>query len=552
MGDFRRYRQYEPKEFLVAFADTAAGGGDYCAVQFLSKTKIDIPVVYHSHVLATEMTPRVHSELETIYDKTGVQPVISYERNNGGVFELERLASLNRLGKYRIYQQKKNVGSVDSTENAPKLGWDTNSATRPAMLSMLKEAIDSKLLKIYDKPTINEMFSFIINQTSSRWKAEAERGAHDDCFTVGHLVTTDKGQIPIEKIRPGDMVLTTNGYRPVIHTRNSYKDVITKYGLTGTPDHPIITSKGNKRFGSVKASDKIYIWNEKQSSITESSITDTLNPSADNLESITGDTTSGRGRPSRSIGKFGLTLTEKYRRVRTSTTKTRIPLTTILETLSLSLGQTIRKNIWQMNKDESCTFRLGSSKQQELLKILSGGDEKTHRKLEKFIEETDKRKLLELRDNSKSGVTIMLIKAEKSIEPTGSSRLKDSKPQTKFGENLTQTRYRLKPERALWLTYTIKPKRNLVNSVASRLLLPVNLAQSIALKTVGRKQDAKQKVYNIQVADTPEYFVNGVLVHNCIMSLAGAWQLYQSEQPIIKKRANKSYGGGMPVPWGRR
>lgn len=48
------------------------------------------------------------------------------------------------------------------------------------MLSMLKEAIDNRLITIYDKPTVNEMFSFIVSQTSSSWKAQAEQGAHDD------------------------------------------------------------------------------------------------------------------------------------------------------------------------------------------------------------------------------------------------------------------------------------------------------------------------------------------------------------------------------------
>ena len=45
---------------------------------------------------------------------------------------------------------------------------------------MLKEAIDNRLLTIWDKPLINEMFAFIISQTSSSWKAQAEQGAHDD------------------------------------------------------------------------------------------------------------------------------------------------------------------------------------------------------------------------------------------------------------------------------------------------------------------------------------------------------------------------------------
>lgn len=177
---FRRYRNYQPGEFYVVFADTAWGGLDYCAAQFLSKTQLDVPVVYHSKQLASEMTPRLHNELERIHDETHVQPVVAFERNNGGVAEIERLASLNRQGKYRIYTEKTNVGSTASTGDSTRLGFTTNSATRPTMLSMLKESIDNRLIRIYDKPTINEMFAFIISQTSSSWKAQAEKGAHDD------------------------------------------------------------------------------------------------------------------------------------------------------------------------------------------------------------------------------------------------------------------------------------------------------------------------------------------------------------------------------------
>ena len=177
---FRRYRNYQKGEFIVAFADTSWGGTDWCAIQFLSKTNLDVPVVYHSKVLATEMTPQFHLELESIYRQTGVKPVACVERNNGGVAEIERLATLNRDGMYNIYVEKSNIGTTNSTEDTVKLGWTTSSASRPTMLSMLKEAIDNKLITIYDKPTVTEMFSFIVSKTSSSWKAQAESGAHDD------------------------------------------------------------------------------------------------------------------------------------------------------------------------------------------------------------------------------------------------------------------------------------------------------------------------------------------------------------------------------------
>jgi hypothetical protein len=70
-------------------------------------------------------------------------------------------------------------GSLDNPE-AKRLGWDTNTATRPKMLADLKEAIDKKLIKLYDKRTVDEMFSFVVVQTSTAWKAQAEKGAKDD------------------------------------------------------------------------------------------------------------------------------------------------------------------------------------------------------------------------------------------------------------------------------------------------------------------------------------------------------------------------------------
>lgn len=177
---FRKYRNFEPGEFIICFADTAAGGGDYCAAHFLSKERLDIPLVYHKKVIATEMTPLLHEKLESIYDQTGVKPVVAFERNNGGFFEMDRMARLNRDQKYTIYRAKSNVGTKYNNSEGPKLGWDTNSATRPVMLQMIKDAVDGQVIKIYDRPTITEMFSFIEVQTASSWRAQAEKNAHDD------------------------------------------------------------------------------------------------------------------------------------------------------------------------------------------------------------------------------------------------------------------------------------------------------------------------------------------------------------------------------------
>ncbi len=175
---FRQYRKFEPNEKIVVAADTSSGLGDYCAVQFLSKTRIDVPLVYHSKIIATEMTNTIYPILEKIFDITHSKPVVAYERNAGGVFEMDRLASMNRVSKFTIFTMP-NMGNVTPAEPS-KLGWDTNTATRPAMLSQLKEAIDNKLLRIYDRPTIEELYSFVVVQTTATAKAQAEAGMHDD------------------------------------------------------------------------------------------------------------------------------------------------------------------------------------------------------------------------------------------------------------------------------------------------------------------------------------------------------------------------------------
>jgi len=173
---FRRFRPLQSDEFIIAFADVAAGGNDSCAVQFLSHKWLDVPLVYHAQVTGSFMTPLIHEELTRISKETGIVPVVAFERNNGGNFEMDRLARLNRYGAYRIYTMK-NIDPTGRMVDTGKLGFDTNMATRPKMLQDLKDAIEGRMLHLYHKQTVNEMFSFIISPTG---KPEAEQGAHDD------------------------------------------------------------------------------------------------------------------------------------------------------------------------------------------------------------------------------------------------------------------------------------------------------------------------------------------------------------------------------------
>ncbi len=204
---FYRFRPLQQGEFIIAFADMAAGGEDSCAVQFLSNKWLDVPLVYHAQVTGSFMTPLIHEELTKIAKETGVAPIVAFERNNGGGFEMDRLSRLNRYGDYRIYTMK-SLNPTGSLEDTGKLGFDTNMATRPKMLQDLKDAIEGRMLHLYHKQTVNEMFSFIISPSG---KPEAEKGAHDDLMMAlagaWQLYQTEK-----PKLEQGGGVVETDEY----------------------------------------------------------------------------------------------------------------------------------------------------------------------------------------------------------------------------------------------------------------------------------------------------------------------------------------------------
>lgn len=177
---FYIFRELELGEFIVVGGDCSQGGEDYGVVQFLSKTKLDVPIMYRSRGVAAQMTAALVPALNFVYDKTGVKPVIALERNNGGASEMERLSVLNREQKYTVYQMRQ-MGIVDA-DVTPKLGFDNNTATRPVILGNLKDAVDAQAIGIYDETTITEMYSFVIRNG----KPQAEQGAHDDTiFALG-------------------------------------------------------------------------------------------------------------------------------------------------------------------------------------------------------------------------------------------------------------------------------------------------------------------------------------------------------------------------------
>jgi hypothetical protein len=182
---FRQYREIRRGDRIVAGYDMAMGGKDYTAIQFISTKYKDAPLVYHAQEIATISTNRILPILARLYHETGNKVVILPEINSGGIFEVERMLGSPESIYFDVY-----------SDNG-KVGFQTNISSKREILALLKNAIDNKLLTIYDKLTIDELYSFVLKEMATGWTVRAESGKHDDLvmsLALAYYVSLKKPQ----------------------------------------------------------------------------------------------------------------------------------------------------------------------------------------------------------------------------------------------------------------------------------------------------------------------------------------------------------------------
>ena len=100
-----------------------------------------------------------------------------------------------------------------------------------------------------------------------RWLNEPV-DAFNHCFAADTLIITDQGNKRIDSIKTGDMVLTSQGYRPVgkifIHRRQKIYVVTLFFGnfaleIRATPNHLFKTNTGWKELSKLTRNDVLYL-----------------------------------------------------------------------------------------------------------------------------------------------------------------------------------------------------------------------------------------------------------------------------------------------------
>lgn len=341
--------------------------------------------------------------------------------------------------------------------------------------------------------------------------------AYDHGCLIGETkVLTSLGEKEICRISEGDMVMTRSGYKTVVWSGMTHYSaaVLTVHlsdgrKLTGTADHPVYTETGFVPIGNLKKGDKIQsitsginkrsgLCHQKKSHIRESFSGVIRSQRIGQIETITGRMVSTlKVAFRRSIGKYGWIIMEKFQMGTISTTRTMIQQTTASKILSALIARNIKPGTG-IKQRASNIYSTERNSLREFGRLLLNGTEA------KRGESGTGNTRGELQRSAKN----YLLK--KCVGTVGSG---------------------------LWLTVTL-PMRFIARIIASRQQgVPLGLitkrdSASFAAKhswlTNTKKQNAahvyvlrvtaeekKAPVYNLKVEGVPEFYANGILVHNC-------------------------------------
>ena len=321
----------------------------------------------------------------------------------------------------------------------------------------------------------------------------------DACLVAGTMVMAAGGEVPIEDITPGVMVWTREGLRPVLKAglTNPAAEVVTvKFSngrsLTGTGNHPIYTqNRGFVCLDSLVWDDIIEVWKENRLNLKAQSI-----PGYPTVRIKTsGDISMLRAKVAKAYctGQFGNLITGLSRMVATFIIKT---LTRSIITLTTSNVSTPKNTLPSMKR-----ITVSNSSIPVRRTWIKSGLSQRHG--------TAPRKGWPGTVSMAKMLTRIGNQCQKFVSSVASSMNRwaagipiDSAPVLAFQGGMRHTGDITKIEYAPSVV-TLSTSRNQRSSKPAPASAPGSCAA----------------VYNLQVEGTPEYYANGILVHNCVWAL---------------------------------
>jgi len=343
---------------------------------------------------------------------------------------------------------------------------------------------------------------------SYRWAANAKSEdefedrpvkQNDHCFVAGTMVMTERGSVPIETVSSADRVLTRLGYRQVVAagmTQESAQTFVVEMSngasLEGTGNHPVwIVGHGWKRLDALRYGDILQSWRAFTANLRSSSST-VLHSGAtpSQSEGNCANTTAVAAGCVCTV-PCGNSTTALCRRVITSITRTKTRSTTTSPT---------------SNACPLVSTSRSTSRQKSARAVVHGSQGSGHWQ--------------PLGTEATQGARGMWSTAKAS----GSAECQPSEP----ANSAAQSTRALPCRRAASAATTASrhgdgAPGSITSSGHAQSAAPHtrsgSIAASLPVRVLAvRPSPGRTAVYDLTVEDVPEFFANGVLVHNCLDS----------------------------------
>ena len=114
----------------------------------------------------------------------------------------------------------------------------------------------------------NEIYNYVYDRDKNGNYTSDPIDEYNHCFVAKTLITTDNGNIKISKIKEGDKILTSEGFKKVLKTFNNGLKQTNKYliqldtfniSLQCTPDHKIKTTQGWIKISELQSGMMVYL-----------------------------------------------------------------------------------------------------------------------------------------------------------------------------------------------------------------------------------------------------------------------------------------------------
>lgn len=309
------------------------------------------------------------------------------------------------------------------------------------------------------------------------------------CFTGDTLIETNTGQKTISSIMPGEMVLTTRGFKEVLikwhngqkQTNNYTIHFDTFYvNLSCTPDHKIKTDKGWIQISQLQSGQTVYLSNHSKDWFTG------YTPANDTFQ----------GGEKGCMSLFTNQSTEKDCQSTTST-------------IWMKIRGIIHPATWNRNSVKIIWQNIAKTG----LRIIQSG-------LRNFtMQGLKQQKRGIVHPKELNGTVKMQSNAGLVKRLTGRLSAKFAalySPKRKQGKDSAVMDANQNIDYCKEQTTNKEGALNAKLSLLSTNTRPQSHVQSHVVQSVHTEKGAKIKVYDLTVQGKHEFFANGVLVHNCI------------------------------------